>query len=148
MELYPDKFHGMSSKPATPKIGVGVVLRDFDGRILLCLRKGAHGAGLWSFPGGHMELGEEFFDVCKREVMEETGIAISSVNPLTFTNDIFEKEGLHYVTLFFEAQWSRCEKPVNREPDKCEGFWWVTRDELESIPNLFAPLVKAIKACK
>jgi len=141
------KFHGMSAKPATPKIGVGVVLRDRNQKILLMLRKGAHGAGQWSLPGGHMELGEDFLDVCKREVMEETGIAISSINQLTFTNDIFEKEGLHYVTLFFEAHWSRCENPVNMEPDKCAEMRWFTRDELDMMPNLFAPLAKVIKSC-
>src|SRR3990172_510978 len=148
MDSSPGRFHGMSTKPPTPKVGVGVVLRVFDGRILLMLRKGAHGAGLWSLPGGHMELGEDFFQVCKREVLEETGVSISSVNQLAFTNDIFEQEGLHYVTLFFEAQWSRCEPVRNMEPDKCAEFRWVPPEELENSfvsMVLFPPLVRILK---
>ena len=50
-----DQFFGMKSKPETPKIGVGVVIRNSD-CVLVGLRKNSHGAGLWSFPGGHMEL--------------------------------------------------------------------------------------------
>jgi 8-oxo-dGTP diphosphatase len=141
------RFHGMKDKPNTPKVGVGVVLRDRDNRVLLGLRKGSHGAGLWSLPGGHMEIGEGFFEVCRREVYEETGITISSINQLTFTNDFFEKEGLHYVTLFFEAQWSRCEQPVNREPDKLERWEWMLPEELECI-NLFSPLKQVFKTLK
>lgn len=139
-----DEFFAMKDKPETPKVGVGVIIRDKEGRILLLLRKGSHGAGLWSVPGGHMELGESFFDVCRREVMEEVEIAISSVNLITFTNDIFVDEGLHYVTLFFEAHWDQCQEPVNMEPDRAEKIKWFTVDELKNTNNVFTPLISFI----
>lgn len=132
-------FFGMDAKPVTPKVGVGVILKDFQGRILVGLRKNSHGAGLWSLPGGHMELGEDFFDVCKREVFEETGLTLSSVNKVTFTNDIFKKEGLHYVTLFFEGHWDRCTPVTNKEPDKTEEWKWITEDDF--VNKSFFPSV-------
>ncbi|MBI2476733.1 NUDIX domain-containing protein, partial [Candidatus Uhrbacteria bacterium] len=39
-----------------PKVGVGVIVwRDCE--VLMQERIGAHGAGTWSFPGGHLEFG-------------------------------------------------------------------------------------------
>lgn len=148
------KFWQMYKKPQTPKVGVGVVLRKMiefpsfgnlpevkQEKILLGLRKGAHGAGEWSLPGGHMELGEDFFDVCRREVLEETGITIRGVRKLDFTNDIFEKDGLHYVTLFFEAEWEE-QEPKNLEPDKTERWEWF---DAHALPDgLFPPLRQAV----
>ncbi|WP_134596929.1 NUDIX domain-containing protein, partial [Pseudomonas aeruginosa] len=39
-----------------PQVGVGVLILR-DGKVLLGRRKGSHGAGCWSAPGGHLELG-------------------------------------------------------------------------------------------
>jgi len=130
-------FSNMANKPETPKVGVGVVLRNDDGDILLGLRKGAHGAGEWSLPGGHMALGEDFIATCKREVKEETGITIATIRKLGFTNDVFETKGLHYVTLFFEAYWDR-KQPKVMEPEFCEEWRWFMTNALPD--NVFPPL--------
>jgi 8-oxo-dGTP diphosphatase len=139
------KFFGLKNKPETPKVGVGVIVRDPNGQILMMLRKGSHGAGLWSLPGGHMELGEDFLTTCQREVLEETGVTITDVIQVGFTNDVFEKEGLHYITLFFEAVWDPYQSVTNMEPDKCEQILWLTKEQLEFMPNVFSPLAKILK---
>lgn len=36
----------------------------------------------------------------ERETEEETGLKVKAVSLLTATNDIFEAEGKHYITLF------------------------------------------------
>lgn len=107
------------------RVGVAVILRRHDGAILMGLRKGSHGAGTWSLPGGHLEMGESVAECAWREVREETGLHIlqSTVRKLTFTNDIFEAEGKHYITLYVEAD-SGGGEPRVLEPDKCDEWRW------------------------
>jgi 8-oxo-dGTP diphosphatase len=131
-----------------PLVGVGVFLYNSEGKILLGKRKGAHGAGQWSLPGGHLEFKESFGQCCEREVKEETDIEIGAydIKKLGFTNDIFEKEDLHYVTLFFRTEVytaGRKNIPKLMEPDKCEGWEWFGLDELPS--PLFPALKQIVK---
>ena len=41
------------------KVGVGVIIQNADGKILIGKRKGSH-APFYSIPGGHLENGESF----------------------------------------------------------------------------------------
>ncbi|NDJ81637.1 NUDIX domain-containing protein [Vibrio campbellii] len=123
------------------RVGVAtIILRD--GAILLGERVGAHGANTWATPGGHLELGESIEDCAKREVLEETGLIVDSIEKFTFTNDIFEKEGKHYVTLFVVAS-SASGEPQVTEPDKCKQWKWCRLDDLPE--PLFLPLINLLK---
>ncbi|MDK9771354.1 NUDIX hydrolase [Vibrio sp. B181a] len=123
------------------RVGVAtIILRD--GAILLGERVGSHGANTWATPGGHLELGESIEDCAKREVLEETGLIVDSIEKFTFTNDIFEKEGKHYVTLFVVASSSSGEPQVT-EPDKCKQWKWCRLDDLPE--PLFLPLINLLK---
>ncbi|PQJ43244.1 ADP-ribose pyrophosphatase [Vibrio campbellii] len=123
------------------RVGVAtIILRD--GAILLGKRIGSHGANTWATPGGHLELGESIEDCAKREVLEETGLIVDSIEKFTFTNDIFEKEGKHYVTLFVVAS-SASGEPQVTEPDKCKQWKWCRPDNLPE--PLFLPLINLLK---
>jgi 8-oxo-dGTP diphosphatase len=69
--------------------------------------------------------------------MEETGIKIKNLKLTTFTNDIFEKEGKHYVTLFVISDFDSGKLEL-KEPEKCEQWDWFSWNELPE--PLFLPI--------
>lgn len=59
------------------------VITNNDGRILISQRaKNAHQGGLWEFPGGKVEQGENTLGALQRELQEELGITFSVASPL------------------------------------------------------------------
>ena len=59
--------------------GVGAVVFDAAGRLLLVQRGKEPAIGRWSVPGGHVEPGETGEDAVVREVAEETGLVVRIV---------------------------------------------------------------------
>lgn len=142
------------------RVGVAMILRR-DGAVLMGLRKGSHGAGTWSFPGGHLEVGETVTTCAARELLEETGIKCwgNEMQKGTFTNDVFTAEGKHgpegsgsgpaerqrgghYVTLYVEAEWQiGMPEPMVLEPEKCVEWRF-----FKSPPSpLFLPIQNLLK---
>jgi len=124
---------------AVGRVGVGVgVLVVHNGLLLLGKRKGSHGAGSWSAPGGRLEFGEQIEDCARRELAEETGLQATTIELGPYTNDIFSEENEHFLTVFIVARGVRG-TPRNLEPNKCEGWAWFP---WSAFP---APLFKPLK---
>lgn len=63
-------------------VAVGVIAGD-DGRILIAKRsQTAHQGGLWEFPGGKVDAGENVLEALTRELQEELAIEVISSEPL------------------------------------------------------------------
>lgn len=121
---------------APPLRGVGVLILR-DGKVLLGRRRGSHGEGTWAPPGGHIDEGESVEACARREVLEETGLAIVRPRLGPSTEDRFP-EGKHFITTFVLADAPEG-TPENREPEKCDGWEWFRWAELPH--PLFLPLV-------
>jgi ADP-ribose pyrophosphatase YjhB (NUDIX family) len=59
-----------------PKPVAAAIPVDDDGRVILLRRGFEPGQGLWTFPGGFVDLGESVEEAARREADEELGIAI------------------------------------------------------------------------
>jgi ADP-ribose pyrophosphatase YjhB (NUDIX family) len=59
-----------------PKPVAGAIPIDREGRVILLRRGFDPGRGLWTFPGGFVDLGESVEDAAHRETEEELGIAV------------------------------------------------------------------------
>lgn len=94
--------------PERPIVGVGVVVWRGD-RVLLIRRGKPPRAGQWSLPGGAQELGETVAETARREVLEETGLALACLDLLTVV-DLIEpapepgRFHYHYTLIDFAAE--------------------------------------------
>jgi 8-oxo-dGTP diphosphatase len=75
-----------------------------DGRVLLTQRKaGGHLAGMWEFPGGKVEPGEDPRDALRRELREELGIETRVGEIVEVTFHRYEDAQKAVLLLFFDA---------------------------------------------
>ena len=59
-----------------PKVAVGTVIRTEDGQLVLVRRAIEPGYGLWVFPGGYVDRGEDVTAAAVREAREEAGLDV------------------------------------------------------------------------
>ena len=59
-----------------PKVAVGTIIRTEDSRLVLVRRAIEPGYGLWVFPGGYVDRGEEITSAAVREAREEAGLDV------------------------------------------------------------------------
>lgn len=124
------------------RVGIGVFVFK-DGKFLMGKRMGAHGEGSWSIPGGHLEFGESFEETAKREVSEETGLSIRNVHFGAVTNDYFQEEGKHYVTVWMLSDYESGVATI-LEPDKYIDQDWF---DFNTLPTpLFFPWNQLLKS--
>jgi 8-oxo-dGTP diphosphatase len=116
-------------------VGVGVIVVRGD-RVLFGLRRGAHGGGTWSFPGGHVDDGERPEASALRELEEETGLRAANPRLVGAGDDLFP-EGVRYRTYFVRVDWTGGEPSV-REPNACECWSWFSWDD--AAAPLFLPV--------
>ena len=122
-------------------VGVGAVILNDVGEILLLLRKKEPEKGTWSIPGGKVEFFEELEETIMREVGEELGVSIKLIKLLGVTDHILKSEGSHWVAPTYLAQ-IVSGSPKNMEPDKHADFKWFSLDKLPENLSLIA--VKAV----
>ncbi len=106
-----------------PMVGVGVIC-SHNGKVLLLHRAHAHGAGSWSMPGGHLEFGETPEDCALREMLEETGV--HGVHPrfVALTNDIFQAEDKHYITIWMQVDYAGGDAALSAPEESTEVGWF------------------------
>jgi 8-oxo-dGTP diphosphatase len=103
----------------------GAVVRDDAGRLLLIRRANAPSEGLWSVPGGRVEIGESPAEAAVREVREETGLEVE-VGGLMATVEIGD-----YLVHDFEA---RVVGGRLRAGDDATDARWCSPDEAVALP--------------
>ena len=115
--------------PKAPVVGVGVVVWRED-RVLLIERGKPPRVGQWSLPGGAQKLGETLAETARREVEEETGIAIE-LGEIVATLDLIERDDAgrvryHYTLVDFVAE--GLEADLQAGDDAADARWFSRAD--------------------
>lgn len=125
--------------------GVNFILIRPDGKVLVQKRTGnaPTNGGMFCFPGGGIEEGENPLCAAIREMYEETDVVDCGLSPLC---------DIEY-PLRGEVQFNRVyigRMPDMREVQSLEGeMYWKTTDELGRIPlalgeNILVPFIKEV----
>ena len=119
-----------------PVVAVAAIVFDDAGRVLLIERGRPPGVGLWSVPGGRVELGEALAAAVVREVREETGLDVEPGPLVEIVERVSTAEAgsYHYVILDYLAHLRPGAASAPRAGDDVTAARWVSRAELASLP--------------
>ncbi|MCW3989490.1 MAG: NUDIX domain-containing protein [Candidatus Bathyarchaeota archaeon] len=130
--------------PEKPLVGVGVLIREGD-KYLLIRRAAEPDAGLWSIPGGMVELGERAAEAAKREALEETGLDVEIEEVLSVVDKIIvddeERIKYHFVIVDYLAEVRRGNLKASSDASDAR---WVEASEFPSY-ELSPTLVQLLR---
>lgn len=114
-----------------PIAGVEAAIERDDGRFLVLRRKLSPLAGEWCLPGGRITKGETLEGALRREVLEETGLAIISFKLLNVYSILMPER--HDIGITFLC---RCEGSVELNDENSTWVWLSPQEMLKSTPHL------------
>jgi mutator protein MutT len=119
--------------PPAPIVAVGVIICQGD-RIVLIQRAKEPSKGLWTFPGGAIELGESLEEAARREALEETGLEVEIGKVATvidhIARDTAGRVTYHYVIVDF---WARPVSGTLRPGTDAQDARWFNRSDLDRV---------------
>jgi 8-oxo-dGTP diphosphatase len=90
--------------PKTPLLTTDCVICDRDGRVLLIRRANEPFRGAYALPGGFVDIGETVEAACRREVLEEVGVAIAELRLVGVYSDPRRDPRGHTVSVAYLAR--------------------------------------------
>ena len=97
--------------PKTPALTTDCVIYDSEGRVLLIRRKNEPFKGAYALPGGFVDVGETVEAACRREVLEEAGLAVSELRLVGVYSDPNRDPRGHTVSIAYLARLLQASSP-------------------------------------
>ncbi|MCY3807587.1 MAG: NUDIX hydrolase N-terminal domain-containing protein [bacterium] len=112
----------------TPKVAVGAVVSDDDGRVLLIRRADS---GYWLYPTGWADVGYSSSEIAVKEVAEETGIDCEPVRLIAVLDSM--RHGFTSVPTYSLVYHCRAlGGELRAHPVECTGVGFFSQDDLPS----------------
>ena len=119
--------------PTRPYLAVSAAIFR-AGRVLIVRRARPPAQGLYTLPGGVVEIGETLIAALIREVREETGLTIEPVGLAGYREALLRDAAgrieRHFVILPFAARWVAGEVTLNEELTEAR---WLLPSELSGL---------------
>ena len=113
--------------PAISTIVVTAAVIEQNGRFLVTKRqRGVHLEGLWEFPGGKCDAGEDLRSCLARELKEELAVAARVGAEILTTTHAYDDRRV-------ELHFMSCELLGNPTPEVGQQMRWVTHAELATL---------------
>ena len=128
------------------QVGVKAFLKNSEGKFLLLKRnteKYPDTNGVWDIAGGRIEPGTTLIENLKREILEETGLEMTSEPKLIYAQDIIPNAEKHVVRLTYIAETAGT--PILDQSENI-AFEWLTLDEIRQKDNLDAYVKQLLEA--
>ncbi|MCI5732628.1 MAG: NUDIX domain-containing protein [Tenericutes bacterium] len=135
-------------KNKMPGVGLGVMVLDIYGRVLLILRNSdaslaksdMHLEGTWTLPAGKINYGESLITAAKRKVKEEVNLQIDGIKVISVADDI--NTYAHFLTVGVIADSYSGEINLGNTKEHVDYKFF----DLDNMPsNLCEPSKKIIK---
>ena len=126
--------------------GFGIALKAViwqDGKFLILKRtkNRQSEADLWEFPGGGLEIGEQYESALIREILEETALEASVIRPLSAW-DAKRKDGTQVLGITFLCQLTGGSIILS---DEHTDYAWIAPEEIDQF-NVFSQMAKEVKS--
>ncbi len=117
------------------QVGVKILLKNNEGKYLIVhrlLEKYPGAKGSWDIPGGRINRGETLLANLKREVREETGLALIETPEIFGVQDILRVKNKHIIRLTYQGL-TNGKVNLSEEHD---DYLWLSLDKLKFFPDL------------
>jgi 8-oxo-dGTP diphosphatase len=139
------------SYPTRPYLAVSAAIFR-DDRVLIVRRARPPAHGLYTLPGGGVELGETLEEAVVREVREETGLEVEPMALAGYrqaiTRDTAGVIERHFVILPFAARWVAGEVSLNGELSEARWLEPSALDGLKTTEGLALIVQTALERLK
>ncbi|KAI3698225.1 hypothetical protein L6452_31338 [Arctium lappa] len=114
---------------ASHRVGIGAFVMNENGEVLVVQEKSGkfQGTGIWKFPTGVVDEGEDICDAAVREVKEETGIDTKFVEVLAFRQShksFFDKSDLFFMCMLQPLSFN-----IQKQEREIEDAQWMSFEE-------------------
>src|SRR4051812_15538850 len=116
------------------QVGVKVLLKNPEGKYLLMRRSEYETIfkNKWDIPGGRIDVGSNLTENLAREVLEETGLTMTSEPRVIGAQDIFVPEQNRHVVRITYVGTAEGEPTLSEEHSE---YQWMTIAEMKLIPR-------------
>ncbi|KAI8557909.1 hypothetical protein RHMOL_Rhmol04G0047600 [Rhododendron molle] len=119
---------------ASHRVGIGAFVTNSKGEVLVVQENGGKfkGTGVWKFPTGVVDEGEDICTAAMREVREETGIETEFLEVLAFRqshNSFFGKSDLFFVCMLRPSSFD-----IQKQDSEIAAAKWMPLEEYAAQP--------------
>jgi len=114
-----------------PAAAAGALILDDAGRLLVGVRASEPAKGTWDLPGGFADPGESIEETVRREVREETGLDLETLDYFGSEPNVYPYKGVRYPTCDLAFVCRPAPGGEARPGNDLGEVLWVPRDQVD-----------------